>query len=85
MTTVVLFLKYNFCLFISLFLAVLGPHCCVGFSLVVEQELLSSRGVRASYCSGFSCCRVQALEHVGFRSCSSPTLDHRLSSYGSRA
>ena len=64
MSTVVLFLKYNFCLFVSLFLAVLGLPCCVGFSLVVEQELLSSRGVRASHRSGFSCSRVQALDRA---------------------
>ena len=40
---------YNF---IYLFLAVLGPHCCAG---------LFSSCVRASHCSGFSCCRVRAV------------------------
>ena len=38
--------------FIYLFLAVLSPHCCAG---------LFSSCVRASHCSGFSCCRVRAV------------------------
>ena len=53
--------------FIYLFLAVLGLHCCVGFSLAVESRgLLFSCDVRASDCSGFSggfsCCRALALD-----------------------
>ena len=28
----------DFLIFIYLFLTVLGPHCCVGFSLVVESR-----------------------------------------------
>ena len=49
-------------LFIYLCLAVQGPRCCSGFSLVLE----SSSGyflveVWSSHCSGFSCFRKQAL------------------------
>ena len=46
----------NIYLFIYLFLAVLGLHCCVqAFSRFGEQGLLSSCDAQASYCSGFSC------------------------------
>ena len=49
--------------FIYLFLAVLGLHCCAGFPLAVESRgLLFSCNVRASDCSGFSCCRALALD-----------------------
>ena len=55
-------------LFIYLFLAMLGLHCCSGFSLVVMSGgLLSSCGVQA-YRGGFFCCRAQALGHLGFTS-----------------
>ena len=48
---------------ISLVLAVLGLHCCKrAFSSCGEWGLLSSWGVQASHCGGFSCCRAQALE-----------------------
>ena len=44
-----------------LFLAVLGLHCCVGFSSSCgKQRLLSSCGARAC-CSGLSCCGAWAL------------------------
>ena len=33
------------------------------------ERLLSIRGVQASHRGGFSCCRAQALGHVGFPSC----------------
>ena len=56
---------------IYLFLAVLGL-CCFAriFSGYSEQGLLSSCSAWACYCGGFSCCRVQALEHGGFSRCS---------------
>ena len=61
-----LFLKE---IFIYLFLAGLGLHCCIQFSSGCgEGELLSSCGARASPCSGFSCCRAVAL--LDFSSCS---------------
>ena len=57
------------------------------FSSCGEQGLLSSCGGRASHCSGFSCCRAQALGHTGFSSCSTwaqklqlQALEHRLDS-----
>ena len=76
MTAVVLFFKYN--LFIYLFiLAVLGLCCCVGFSLVVVCGLLIAVASPVA--------EYRLLEHMGFSSCSSPTLDHRLGSYGSQA
>ena len=53
-----------------MFLAVLGFHCCTGFSLVVVSEGYFSCGAQASHCGGFSCCRAQALVHTGFSSCS---------------
>ncbi|XP_070244028.1 zinc finger protein 793 isoform X4 [Bos mutus] len=44
--------------------AMLGLHCCArAFSSCNEWGLPSSCGVRASHCSGFSCCGAQGLEH----------------------
>ena len=44
-----------------LFLVSLGLCCCIrAFSSYDEQGLLSSCGLRASHCGGFSCCRAQA-------------------------
>ena len=62
-----LFLKY-----FILFLAALGLHCCT--------QAFSSCGVRASHCSGFSCCGARAL---GARA--SVVVARGLSSCGSRA
>ena len=42
--------------------------------------LVSGCGTWASHCDGFSCCQAQALGSVGFSSCSSESLDHRLNS-----
>ena len=61
--------------FKNLFLSVLGPHCCVGFSLVAVHGLLI---VVASL--------TQALGHVSFSSCrlsscGSRAPEHRLSSW----
>ena len=39
------------------------------FSNCGKQKLLSSCGARTSHCSGFSCCRAQALGHTGFSGC----------------
>ena len=44
------------------------------FSNGREQGLLSSRGVHASDCGSFSCCRAWALGCMGFSSCSSRAL-----------
>ena len=80
-------------MFIYLFLAALGLHCCVrAFSLVVAIG-----GYSLLQCTGFSlqwllCCRAQALGTrasvvVACRlsSCGSWALEHRLSSCGTRA
>ena len=42
-------------------------HCCCArtFSSCGEQRLLSSCGVRASHCSGFSCCGAWVLGPTG--------------------
>ena len=64
----------------------LGLHCCSwAFSSCGEQGLLSSFGARASHCSGFSCCRAQALGHRDFSSCGPWVLERGLGSYGTWA
>ena len=56
----------SFHFLIYLFSAVLGLRCYVQlFSRRGEQGLLSSHGVRASHCNGFSCCGAPALECKG--------------------
>ena len=55
------FLHAHTALFIYSFSATLGLVAAHRLSLVVESgELLSSCGVQASHCGGFSCCGVQA-------------------------
>ena len=65
---------FTFCGVESLLLFELFPNCC-------EWRLLSSCGVWAFNCSGFSC-EAQALGNAGFSSCSTWTLEHRLNSCG---
>ena len=56
-------------IFLSLFLTVLGLHCCVwAFSGCGKQGLLSSV-LRASHSGGFSCCGAQALGQSDFSGC----------------
>ena len=62
-------------------MAVLGLHCCMGFSLVAVRGGYFYRSVQASHWGGFSCA-AGARGHAGFRSCSSRALEHRLSSRG---
>ena len=51
--------------------SVLSPYCHVGdFSSCSDWGLLSSCGMQASHCGGFSCCRARPLRHAGFSSCS---------------
>ena len=76
-------------LFILIILSIFG---CAGSSLLCrlfsscgKQGLLSSCGVQASHCSGFSCCGARAPGHLGFISFSTWALDHRLSSCGTQA
>ena len=54
-------------------LFILLQHLWV-FSSCSEQKLLSSCGVWASHCGGFSCCRAQTPRCAGYSSCA-----HRLS------
>ena len=71
-----------------------------GSSLLVRLFLVAASGgssswqCRAARCGGFSCCRAEALGHVGFSGCSAwaqepqphpQALEHRLSSCGTRA
>ena len=49
----------------NFFLAALGLCCCSwAFFSCSERGPLSSCGVRASHCSGFSCCGAQALRQL---------------------
>ena len=52
--------------FMYLFLAVLGLHCCAGFSLVAASRGYSHWRARAPHCGDFTC-EAQGLGHVGFR------------------
>ena len=60
-----------------------------GLSLVEASGATLRCGARASHCSGFSCCRAQALgtqasvvAACGLSSCGSRAVEHRLSSCG---
>ena len=72
------------------FAAVLSLHCCEqAFSSCCEPGLLL---LRASHCSGFSCCgawalgaRTSVVAARGLSSCGLRALQHRLSSCGPRA
>ena len=77
-----IFSHVKHCFFKILFLAVLGLHCSMGFSLVVKNGLLSSCGACASHCSDFSRA-AQALRCTGFSSCL--TWAQQLQLPGSRA
>ena len=71
---------------IFIYLVALGLDCCAwAFSSCREWGLLFSCGVWASHCSGFSCCRSQALGLLGFSSFSLWALEHRLNSCGVQA
>ena len=60
------FLKIILFFIYSFILAVLGLHCCLGFSLVMAHRwLLSSCSGWVSHCSGLSCFGAQALQYVG--------------------
>ena len=73
--------------FMYLFLAVLGLHCCVGFSIVT-----ASSGYSLAMIHGFSLQGLLLLQSMasralcayGLSSCSSWTLEHRLSSCGAQ-
>ena len=51
---------------ITLVLAALGLHCCMGaFSSCSKQGLLSSCATQVSHCGVFSCCGAQTQETCG--------------------
>ena len=60
---------------LAVFLFIVACLGCAGSSLL--HGVFSSFGLQASHCSGFSC-GARALGCVGFRSCSSWALEHRL-------
>ena len=80
-------------LFIYLFLAALGLHCCAqAFSSCGERGATLHCGARASHFGGFSCCgarvlgaRASVVVARRLSSCGSQALEHRLSSCGPRA
>ena len=76
------FVFFNkFIYYFILFLAALGLRCCTWtFSSCGDRGATLRCGVRASHCSGFSCCRAWAL---GVQA--SVVAARRLSSCGSRA
>ena len=74
-----------FVLFIYLVLAVLGLHCCTGFSLVVASGGHSPVAVSGFSSRGFSCCDAQALGHTGFRSCCTWAQKSQLQGPGAQA
>ena len=64
--------------------------CWVSVSMQVflylwQEGLLSSCNAQVSRCRSLSCHRAQALECLGFGSCGSQALEHRLSSCGTCA
>ena len=63
----------------------LGLHCCLGFSLVVEIGSYFSCGSWASNHGSLSCCGAQVLGCEGFSDCGSRALEHRLNSCGAQA
>ena len=70
-------------LFIYIFLAVLGLHCCTGFSpaVAIGGSLLV---VVCGLLMVVTRCRAQALEHAGLSGCGSWALEHGFSSCGTR-
>ena len=77
------FKKLFICLFIYLFLAALGLHCCVrAFSSWRQAGAALCCGARASHCSG---ARASVVVARGPSSCGLRALERRLSSCGAGA
>ena len=53
------------CCFLFVYLFIFGHTR----SSLLPADFLQMQWVRASHCSGFSCCRTWALEHEGFSRC----------------
>ena len=64
--------------------AVLGVHCSPSFSLAVASRGYSLVSVCGLLPGVASCRRAQALGSMGFRSCGSQALEHRLNSWDAR-
>ena len=64
----------------SMQLTLLHIYDCAGSSLL--SGLFYSCSLQASCCSGFSCCLAWTLGSVGFTSCGSRAVEHRLNSCG---
>ena len=80
--------NYGLVLFTNLmylFVAVLGLHCCRGFSLVVLSRGYSLVVVNGLLVEAASLVWSTGSRFTGFSSCSSWALEHRLSSYGTWA
>ena len=55
----------------AFFFGCAGSIASRAFSLVARNRAFFSYGIRASHCSGSSCCRAGALVHAGCSSCHS--------------
>ena len=64
------FFSFKKNIYLFLFLAVLCPLLCAGFSLGVESGGYALVAVLASFWRGFSCCRARAPGNSGFSNCS---------------
>ena len=62
-------------------MAALSLSCFVWAFSISGEWGYSSCDTQASHCSDFSCCRTNILGFVGFRSCDSWALEHRLNSW----
>ena len=62
-------LQILFCLLLLLLVALDLCSCTWAFSSCSEGDHSPAGGACVSHCTGFSCCRVWALGHMGFRSC----------------
>ena len=72
--------------FMCLFLTVLGLHCCPGLSAVAESRACSLVAVgRLLIVVASLAAESWALGHMGFSSCNSLALKHRLQSCGAPA
>ena len=62
------------------FMAVLVFVTVLRLSLVAVRGATLHCGARTPHCRDFSCCRAWALGFVGFSTCGSQALEHRIDS-----
>ena len=77
--------SYLFKFYLFSFGCAVSSLLCGLFCSCGEQGLLACCCVLGSHFRSFSCCGAQALGRVGFSSCGSWALEHRLCSCGTRA